>query len=43
MFTVGVLWLAVQGIPAVEFRARCDLIFEKYDKACLGFWVGFRV
>ncbi|CAE7843377.1 unnamed protein product, partial [Symbiodinium microadriaticum] len=22
----------IKGIPAVEFRARCDLIFEKYDK-----------
>jgi len=22
----------IKGIPAVEFRARCDLIFEKFDK-----------
>lgn len=22
----------IKGIPAVEFRARCDLIFDKYDK-----------
>jgi hypothetical protein len=22
----------IKGIPAVEFRARCDLIFERYDK-----------
>lgn len=22
----------IKGIPAVEFRARCDLIFEKYDQ-----------
>jgi len=22
----------IKGIPAVEFRARCDVIFEKYDK-----------
>jgi hypothetical protein len=22
----------IKGIPAIEFRARCDLIFEKYDK-----------
>jgi hypothetical protein len=29
-----------QGIPAVEFRARCDLIFDKYDKdVSLGRWV----
>ena len=29
-----------EGIPAVEFRARCDLIFDKYDKdVSLGRWV----
>merc|ERR1712110_774340 len=22
----------IKGIPAVEFRARCDLIFEKFDQ-----------
>merc|ERR1719221_2197860 len=22
----------IKGIPAVEFRARCDLIFEKFDR-----------
>jgi hypothetical protein len=29
-----------QGIPAVEFEATCDLIFNKYDKdVSLGRWV----
>lgn len=36
-------WLPMvqsQGIPAVEFRARCDLIFDKYDKdVSLGRWL----
>ena len=26
-----------KGIPAVEFRARCDLIFEKFDRDRDGF------
>ena len=26
--------LPIKGIPAVEFRARCDVIFAKYDQDC---------